>query len=70
MMMETGKTMKKNLSGRASVYVDIAGEGTIERGFRNKGEAIRYLEHNYGRDWKKMGVRFHNNANLAGAYYD
>lgn len=43
---------------RAAIYITIPGEGTLERGFRNKGEAIKYLQHNYGKDWKKLTPKF------------
>jgi hypothetical protein len=47
---------------RAAIYVSIPGEGTIERGFRNKGEAINYLQRNYGVDWKKLRPRFNHDV--------
>jgi hypothetical protein len=53
------------MSKTSVVYVSIPGEGTLERGFRNRGEAIKFLEHNYGRDWRKLRPRFQRENNEA-----
>jgi hypothetical protein len=45
---------------RTAIYVTIPGEGTIERGFRNKGEAINYLQRHYGVSWKKLRPKFNH----------
>lgn len=45
---------------RTAIYVTIPGEGTLERGFRNKGEAIKYLQHEYGKTWKQLTPKFNH----------
>ena len=50
---------------RNAIYVIIPGEGAIERGFRNKGEAIKYLQHNYGANWKRLRPRFQHELHMA-----
>lgn len=52
--------LTKNDGCRTAIYVTIPGEGTLDRGFRNKGEAIKYLQHNYGKDWKRMCPKFNH----------
>lgn len=53
-------TKTGSYNGRATIYVTIPGEGTLDRGFRNKGEAIKYLQHNYGKAWKQLAPKFNH----------
>lgn len=48
---------------RNAVFIKIPGEGMVERGFRNQGEAINWLERNYGKSWKKLSPKFLKNIN-------
>lgn len=52
--------LTKNDGCRAAIYVTIPGDGPVDRGFRNKGEAIKYLEHNYGKSWKRLKPNFNH----------